>query len=117
PAAPEPFPETHVEQELIPPARDPGTSFESPQQPAQPAPAPEPEAAAEPETAATPEATAQSTPEVVPETEAEPAAPAPPTSISVRFTSPDPQVKFELRPASDRAPFLTSNAGATVEVP
>lgn len=115
PAALEPFPETHVEQEVVPPARDPGTAVESPQQPARPAPAPEPEAAAEPETAAPPEATAQRAPEVVPESELEP--PASPTSISVRFTSPDPQVKFELRGASDRAPLLTSTAGATVEVP
>ena len=115
PAAPETFPETHVEQEVVPPARDPGAPAEPTQQQARPAPAPEPVVPAESEAAPTPEATAQSAPEVVPESDAAP--PAPPTSVAVRFTSPDSQVRFELRRAPDQAPFLTSKAGDTVEVP
>ncbi len=108
--------ETSVQQEpaapVVPPARDPGTPIE---QPARAVPVPAPEFPAEPEDAATPEATAQSASEVVPESDAVP--PAQPTPVSVRFTSPDPQVRFELRRASDQAPFSTSNAGDTVEVP
>jgi uncharacterized membrane protein len=123
PAAPEALPESHVEQEVIPPARDAGTPAEVPQQPAQsanapqPKAAPEPEAAAptEPEAATPPEPTVQSTPEVAPANGSEPTAS--PSSISVRFTSPDPQVKFELSRGPDEVPFLTGNAGDTVEVP
>lgn len=116
PAAPETFPESHVEQEVIPPARDPGAPVESPPQqpqPAQPAPAPEPSIAPAP--AVTPEAPAQSAPEVASETDATP--PAPPARVSVRLTSPDPEVKFELRQSPDQAPLKTSKAGDTVEVP
>lgn len=113
-AAPETFPETHVEQEIVPPARDPGSPVQSQQQ-VQPAPAPPPPAAAEPEAAATSEATSQSVPEATPESDIAP--PAPPTAVSVRFTSPDPQVRFELRRAPDQEAFLTSKVGDTVEVP
>jgi hypothetical protein len=102
-------PEIHVEQELAPPARDPETGAEIPQAPAPSAPAAESDAGSE--QAETPE----KIPEVVPDDEVQ--APAPPAPMSVRFMSPDPQVRIELRRSLDSSPVLTSEVGDVVDVP
>jgi len=103
------LPETHVEEEVVPPARDADTRVEAPQQSAPPPPAAEPEVGAAEEAPAP-----ESIPEVVPDEESEPPASPP---VSVRFVSPDPQVRFELRSPSDSSPLLTTNAGNVVSIP
>lgn len=99
----------HVEQPVAPPARDAETGAEIPQAPAPPAPATE--STADSEQAATPE----KIPEVVPDDEAQ--APVPPAPVSVRFVSPDAQVRIELHRPLDSSPVLTSKAGDVVAVP
>jgi cytoskeletal protein RodZ len=129
----ESFPETHVEQQVAPPARDAETGAEIPQAPAPPSPSAEPEtgseqaatppAESEPsaEQAATPSAESEpsseqaATPEEIPEVA--PVEPTPPAAVSVRFMSPDPQVRIELHRPADSSPFLTSKAGEVVDVP
>jgi hypothetical protein len=112
-SAPEIRPEIQVEQELAPPARDSETSAENPQAPAPPPPA---ESAPSTEQAATPEAEPVSTPEVVPESEVEAPVPSVPVPISVRFMSPDPQVRIELFRPLDPSPALRSKVGEVVSV-
>jgi hypothetical protein len=104
-----PPPEIRVGQELAPPVRDSETDAESAQAPALPTPAAEPEAGAE--QAATPE----NIPGVVLGNEVQPPMPAAP--VSVRFISPDSQVRIELRRALDSSPPLTSKAGGVLAVP
>ncbi len=106
---PETGPEIQVEQDIVPPARDPVPNTVSSQEPVPPPPATE--SAGGSEQAATPE----NIPEVVPADEPQmPAAPAP---VSVRFMSPDPQVRIELIRPPDSSPLLTSKAGDVVAVP
>jgi hypothetical protein len=123
----ESFPESHVEQEVAPPARDPGAPVDLPQQSAVPVPAPEseidPSSDAGVEDAPPPETVAESAdsdasigqPEIA--TEVEPETPAEPAPVAVRFSSPDSQVRIEVRNAPDLPPVLTAKAGETVELP
>ncbi len=105
---PEVYPETHVEQPTAPPATDSESNADFAPTPAPPASSAEPAASAE--QAATPE----SIPEVAPDGAAQ--SSSPPTSVSVRFTSLDTQVRFELRGPLDSSPPLTINAGEVVDV-
>jgi len=107
-SAPEIRPDIHVEQALAPPARDSETDADIAQAPALPARAAE--SAAGSEKAATPE----NIPEVVPDNEVQ--APVPSAPVSVRFMSPDTQVRIELRGPLDSSPPLTSKAGDVVAV-
>jgi len=107
------LPETHVEEELVPPARDADRPVEAPQQSAPPPPAAEPEVDAA-EEAPVPEPIPVVVLEGIPAEESEP--PAPPPSVSVRFASTDPQVRFELRNSSDSSLVLTSTVGDVVSV-
>ncbi len=111
-AASETFPETQVEQEVLPSARDADQSAERPQEHAPPTPAVEPE----PESGSEPSVASESLPEVVPEDEDEPTAPPAPLPVSVRFVSPDPQVRIELYRPFDASPVLTSKVGDVVDV-
>jgi hypothetical protein len=104
-----PLPEVRVGQELAPPARDSETDANSAQAPALPAPTAEPEAGAE--QAAAPE----NIPEAVLDNEVPPPVLAAP--VSVRFISPDSQVRIELRRPLDSGPPLTSKAGDVLAVP
>lgn len=107
-SAPEIGPEIHVEQPVAPPARDSETDADIAQAPAPPARAAEPAAGAE--QAATPE----NVPEIIPDNEVQvPVAPAP---VSVRFMSPDTQVRIELRGPLDSSSPLTSKVGDVVAV-
>lgn len=126
PAGREALPETHVEQEIVPPARDPGAPVETPERSA-PQTVPEPEnAASEPPAASDTVSESEDVPEVEPESvlgaaiespsESEP-VPQAPAHVSVRFTSPDSQVRFEIRRPEESAPFMTTTAGATLEIP
>lgn len=135
-AASEALPESHVEQEVIPPARDPEPS--APRAPATP-----PAAVVEPERAAEPSATQESVasqeststqesaptqenaPDVAPDApdqvaqdreEVAPIVPPPPTPVSVRLSSPDPQVRIEFHRPLDVAPALVSRVGEVVNV-
>ncbi len=108
-SAPEIGPEIHVEQAPAPPARDAEAGADVAQAPAPPAR--EAESAAGSEEAATPE----SIPEVVPDNDVPATVPSAP--VSVRFMSPDAQVRIELRRPLDSSPFLTSEAGEVVAVP
>lgn len=116
--APEALPESHVEQEVLPPARDPEPS--TPQVPASPAPVAEPERDAEPSATQESTPTQESAPDVVPDApdqeDLEPIVPPPPTPVSVRLSSPDPQVRIELYRPLDVAPALTSKVGEVVDV-
>lgn len=121
-ATSEAFPETEVEQEVIPPARDAETSAEVPQRPSTPQPA-APEPVAEPKAEPEQAIASENVPEVVPENEPAPVVPnepeptVPPTSVAVRFMSPDPQVQFQLRRQGESAAVLTAKAGEVVDVP
>jgi hypothetical protein len=123
----ESFPESHVEQEIAPPARDPSAPVEVPQQPAVPVTVPESESVPSIE-AGSEEALTQETveapadadaplaePEIA--TEIEPETPVTPASVAVRFSSPDPQVRIEVRNAPELPPVLTAKVGDTVELP
>lgn len=127
--APEMDAETHVEQPIAPPARDAGAGAEVAQESTTPARAPQEPAAPTP----TPQQAETSAPTVEPEAESEQAAttqedvpeapaedeiqaPSAPAPVSVRFASPDSQVRFELRRASDSLPVLTTKAGDVVNV-
>jgi hypothetical protein len=101
-------PEIRVEEAPAPPARDSETDADIAQAPALPARAAEP--AADAEQAATPEGI----PEVVPDNAVQ--APVPPAPLSVRFMSPDTDVRIELRGPLDSSPPLTSKAGGVVAV-
>jgi hypothetical protein len=107
-SAPEIRPDIHVEQALAPPARDFETDADIAPAPALPAGAAEPAAGAE--QAETPE----NIPEVVPDNEVR--APVPSAPVSVRFMSPDTQVRVQLRRPLDSSPPLTSKAGDVVAV-
>lgn len=98
-------PEIHVEQAPALPARDFGTDADISQPPARPE---EPAAGAEQRAAA----------EDISESVADDAVqvPLPPAPVSVRFTSPDPQVQVELRGPLDSSPPLKSRAGDVVAV-
>lgn len=106
-ATPESLPEEHVEQATSPPARDLETTADSEQAPTLPPRATEP--AAVPEPAATPE-----NPQPVPDSGVQ--ASELPAPLSVRFMSPDPQVRIELRSTRNSSPALTSKAGGVVTV-
>jgi hypothetical protein len=109
-SAPEILPEEHIEQEPAPPARDSETEVDIAQAPALPAPAAEPAESAE--QAATPE----NAPEVVPNNAVQAPVPPEPAPVSVRFTSPDPQVQIELRGPLESSPPLTSKVGDAITV-
>ena len=137
-AAPEVFPEEQVAQETLPSARGLETEPETAQASEPPAPVAEsaasaeqsvtpqsaPEVASAPDEAGAPEAAsppeALGVPEVadVPETASDtPAeAPAAPAPLSVRFTSPDAQVRIELRGPLESSPPVTSKAGDVVSI-
>jgi hypothetical protein len=110
-------PEVRVEQEPAPPATDaeapPAEVAQAPptevaQAPAPPAPPAEP--ATSPEQTAMPE----STPDVPPDNAVPP--PSPPAMVSMRLTSPDAHVRFELRGPLDSSPPLTSKVGDVVDL-
>lgn len=101
-------PETHAEQPPAPQARDSEANADIVQEPTPPARAVEPAVSTEQP------ATSESIPEVVPDNA--PQAPLPPAPVSVRLTSPDTQVQFELRGPRDSSPHLTSKAGDVVTV-
>jgi hypothetical protein len=105
---PEVLPEERIEQAPLPPARDLETGTDIPQAPELPARAAEPAAGAE--EAATPE----SAPEDVADTAVE--VPVLPVPVSVRFMSPDPQVRIELHGPLESSPPVTSKAGDVVAV-
>ncbi len=109
-AAPEMPPEIHVEQEVLPQARDADAHPNIPQAPAPQTPADEPDADAEQL------AVPKDIPEVTPDNEVEPAAPPAPTPVSVRFTSPDPQVRVELYRPLETSPVATSKVGDVIDV-
>jgi hypothetical protein len=121
-SAPEIRPEIHVEQELAPPARDAETDADIAQPPARDAEtdADIAQAPAPPARAAEPAADAEQAamPESIPEASHDNAvqAPVPPAPLSVRFMSPDTQVRIELRGPLDSSPPLTSKAGDVVAV-
>jgi hypothetical protein len=119
----ESFPETHVEQEVVPPARDVEKPAEIPQ-PQVTVPSsdvevpPAQDVASDADTSredTQDESVQETAPE--PQIESEPAPPVRSVNAFVRFTSPDSQARLELRRASDRMPFLTSAVGETIEVP
>jgi hypothetical protein len=117
-----------VEQTPAPPANDPEANTRPEPTPVPtptpPAPAAEPAASAEqaatpatpPEPAASAEqaATPATPPEVVPA--ASVPAPSPPALVSLHFTSPDTQVKFEVRGPSESSPPLTSKVDDVVDL-
>lgn len=105
---PEVLPEERIEQTPLPPARDLETDADIAQAPEPPAPAAEP--AAGDEQAATPE----SIPESVPDDAVQ--AVVPPAPVSVRFMSPDAQVRIELHGPLESSPPVTSKAGDGVAV-
>ena len=111
-AASETYPEIQVEQEVLPSARDAERTAEVPQVPAPPNPEVESEPEADSEQSVAPE----SIPEVVPADEEEPTAPPAPAPVSVRFMSPDRQVRIELYRPFDASPVLTSKVGDVVDV-
>lgn len=137
-AAPEVFPETSVAQEIAPPARDAETGEVVPEAPA---PAAEtaiesaPVAQSQPETredAATNagEHTSEDVTDIAPAQPGEravadggvsPSMGSPsrsdPATASVRFASPDSQVRFELRHSPDSAPLVSAKAGETIAIP
>jgi hypothetical protein len=98
-------PEEHIEQASAPPARDSETNADI--GPTLPARAAEP--AADTGQVATPE-----NPDVAPDSAIQ--APVPPAPTSVRFMSPDTQVRIELRGPLDSSPPLTSSVGDVVAV-
>ncbi len=104
---PEVRPEVHMEQASASPARNSGTNADIGQTPTPPARAAEP--AAGTEQAATP-----ANPKITPDNAVQ--APVPPAPVLVRFMSPDPQVRIELRGPLDSSPPLTSKAGDSVTV-
>lgn len=106
-SAPEIRPEDHIAQASAPPARDSETNADIGQTPTPSARAAEP--AAGTEQAATP-----ANPEITPDNAVQ--APVPPAPVSVRFMSPDPQVRIELRGPLDSSPPLTSKVGDSVTV-
>lgn len=101
-------PEEHIEQVPLPSARDSGTNADIGQAPTLPARAPEPGSGAD--QSATPE----NIPEVAPDSAVQ--APVPPAPVSVRFKSPDTQVRIELHGPLDSSPPLMSKAGDAVAV-
>lgn len=101
-SAPEVRPAIRVEQAAAPPASDADTNADIGQTPTPPARAAQPAAGIE-------QATPESNPEVAPDNAVR--APVPPAPVSVRFISPDPQVRIELRGPLDSSPPLTSKAG------
>lgn len=101
-------PAVRAEPTPAPPASNSEANADITQAPAPPTRAAEP--AASIEQAATPE----NTPEVVSDNAVQ--APLPPAPVSVRFTSPDAQVRFELRDRLDSSRHLTSKAGDLVTV-
>jgi hypothetical protein len=106
-SAPEVLPDIHVEQAPAPPARDSETDADIAQATASPARAAEPAAGAE-------QAPTPDIPEVVPDNAVQ--APVLPAPVSVRFMSPDTQVRVELRGPLDSLPPLTGMAGDVVAV-
>ena len=109
-SAPEVTTSEVVEQAPAPPARDSEPSAPSTEQtPAPPAPATEP--AVSDASPAAPEGP----PAAAPDAEAPPPL-APPPTASVRFTSPDSQVQFEVRGPTDSSPALTSKVGDVVDL-
>jgi hypothetical protein len=121
PAGREALPETHVEQEIVPPARDPGAPVETPERSA-PQTVPEPEnAASEPPAASDTVSESEDVPEVEPESvlgaaiespsESEP-VPQAPAHVSVRFTSPDSQVRVGAIHDDYRGRDVGDSAGA-----
>jgi hypothetical protein len=111
PVQPEsPPPEIRVEQPFAPPARDSEVSADVIQAPAPPARAADPAASAEQG------AVSENVPEVVPDESVQAPAPAPPALVSLRFTSPDTQVQFEVRGPLDSSPPLASKAGDVVDL-
>lgn len=101
-------PVIHVEEAPAAPARDLETDTDIAQ-------APPPASGAEPATGAEHAATPpENIPEVVPDDAVE--APAPSAPASVRFMSPDTQVRFELLGPLDSSPSLTSNVGDVLDV-
>jgi hypothetical protein len=107
-SAPEVTPSEVVEQAPAPPAADSEPSAEQP--PAQPAPT-------EPTVSDAQPATPESVPAPVPDTAVPPSpSPSPPASVSLRFTSPDSQVRFEVRGPTDSSPPLTSKVGDVIEL-
>lgn len=101
------FPEEHIEQTTVPPARDLESNADSGQAPALPAPVAEPAVVPEP-------AAAAETPDVGRDNSVQ--APVLPAPMSVRFMSPDAQVRIELRATQDSSPAVTSRAGGAVTV-
>jgi hypothetical protein len=104
---PEVLPEERIEQAPLPPARDLEADTDLAQAPELPAHAPEP--AAGDEQAAPPESVAEDVPAAV-------EAPVPPSPVSVRFTSPDSQVRIELRGPLESSPPVANKAGDVVAV-
>lgn len=102
-------PEIRVEQAPAPPARDSEADDAIAQAPAPPARAAEP--AADAEQTAMP----SNIPEAAPDDSDD--TPTPLAPVSVRFVSPDPQVRFELRSTLDSSPALTTKAGDVVALP
>lgn len=129
-----PLPETHVEQEELPPAVDLDEDADVAQAPA-PAPSPgevEPSASPEPDTI--PQSAELSTPELgtpeagasevrsaeatTPEAEPDEATqtPSPPVTVSLRLASPDTQVQFEIRDSLDSWTRQTAKVGDIVDL-
>ncbi|MBB6093843.1 hypothetical protein HNQ60_002724 [Povalibacter uvarum] len=105
-SAPEVFPEEHVEQESVPAARDPGADVGIAKAPSAPA--------AEPAASADQAATPERVPEVTPESAV--GASEAPAQVSVQFTSPDTQVRIELRGPLESSLPLASKVGDIVTV-
>lgn len=112
-AAPEVATSEVVEQAPAPPARDAEPSAPSveqastPPEPAPDTPAPATETPASDAPAAAPE----SAPAAAPVTE------APPPTASVRFVSPDSQVRFEVRGPTESSPPVMNKVGDVVDLP
>lgn len=109
----DPLPEVHVEQEIAPPARDLEPDTEMAPVPQVLVPAAEPEPEPEPEAGAEQAVIPQSVPEVVPDDEA--SVPSPPP-VSVRFMSPDAQVRVELHGSTD-ATVVRGQVGDVLALP
>ena len=106
-------PEIRVDQSPTPPAIDPEVNGESAPASAPPAASVEPATSVEP--SAIPQAAPEAAPEVVPDN-APQATPSPPATVSLRLTSPDAQVRFEVRDPGDSSPALTGKVGDIVEL-
>lgn len=103
-----------VEQAPAPLARDSEASTEQPA--AQPAPVVQP-TVSDPQPATPAESAPAAVPDASTADAAVPPPPAPPATTSVRFMSPDSQVRFEVRGPTESSPALTSKVGDAIDLP